>query len=153
MKYIAYGSNMNVEQMAFRCPHAKIYGVGHIENYRLEFYLHATIDNKNGENVPVVVWEINDKKDWETLDIYEGYPNYYIKRKIKVRMDDGREIKGIAYIMNFFRDYPPTQEYVDGIVKGYTDFGFENEIYKINEAIERSKYAQNFVKNDYYYEY
>ena len=41
MKYIAYGSNMVEEQMAYRCPNAKLIGTGQLPNHRLEFYLHA----------------------------------------------------------------------------------------------------------------
>ena len=31
MKYIAYGSNMVQEQMAFRCPDARLIGTGYIK--------------------------------------------------------------------------------------------------------------------------
>ena len=36
MKYIAYGSNMVQEQMAFRCPDARLIGTGYIAGARLE---------------------------------------------------------------------------------------------------------------------
>ncbi len=48
MKYIAYGSNMVQEQMAFRCPDARLIGTGYIAGARLEFYLHATVE-KTGD--------------------------------------------------------------------------------------------------------
>ena len=44
MKYIAYGSNMVEEQMAYRCPNARLIGMGQLPNHRLEFYLHATVE-------------------------------------------------------------------------------------------------------------
>ena len=44
MKYIAYGSNMVEEQMAVRCPEARLIGTGYISGARLEFYLHATVE-------------------------------------------------------------------------------------------------------------
>ena len=58
MKYIAYGSNMNLEQMAIRCPGAKLIGTGLLHGYRLEFNRHATIvpTNKPDDAVPVAVW-------------------------------------------------------------------------------------------------
>ena len=31
--YIAYGSNLNVEQMAFRCPHATILGTAELKAF------------------------------------------------------------------------------------------------------------------------
>ena len=75
MKYIAYGSNMVQEQMAVRCPEAKLIGTGYISGARLEFYLHATVEATGDKRnrVPVAVWEINDK-DERSLDRYEGYP-------------------------------------------------------------------------------
>ena len=41
--YIAYGSNINLEQMAFRCPNSKIVGTRMIPGYELEFRGVATI--------------------------------------------------------------------------------------------------------------
>ena len=35
--YIAYGSNMDLEQMQHRCPEAELLGAGHLENWRLMF--------------------------------------------------------------------------------------------------------------------
>ena len=35
--YFAYGSNMNLDQMAFRCPDAEVVGVVRVDDYRLTF--------------------------------------------------------------------------------------------------------------------
>ena len=35
--YIAYGSNINLEQMKYRCPHSKVVGISEIKDYELEF--------------------------------------------------------------------------------------------------------------------
>ena len=35
--YIAYGSNLNLPQMAFRCPTAKVVGASEIKGYELLF--------------------------------------------------------------------------------------------------------------------
>ena len=35
--YIAYGSNLNLEQIARRCPTAKVVGSTTLKNYRLMF--------------------------------------------------------------------------------------------------------------------
>ena len=95
MKYIAYGSNMVEEQMAYRCPDAKLIGMGYIQGARLEFYLHATVERTRAHDakVPVAVWEISDA-DERCLDRYEGYPTYYTKHRRRVVMDDGSEIWG-----------------------------------------------------------
>ena len=35
--YLAYGSNLNIPQMQYRCPEARIVGTAVIEGYRLLF--------------------------------------------------------------------------------------------------------------------
>ena len=35
--YIAYGSNLNIKQMGYRCPTAKKLYTAELEGYRLEF--------------------------------------------------------------------------------------------------------------------
>ena len=141
MKYIAYGSNMSIEQMAFRCPTASVVGVGYLEDYKLEFYLHATVEPSNdGGRVPVVVWEIMPQ-DEKSLDVYEGFPSYYIKQTATVRLSDGEEIVGLIYVMNKFRDMPPTREYVDVIEKAYRRFGFMKELKELKQAVKRSENA------------
>jgi len=37
MLYIAYGSNLHLEQMAQRCPTAEVVGAGRMEGYDLRF--------------------------------------------------------------------------------------------------------------------
>ena len=72
MVYIAYGSNMVEDQMAFRCPEARLIGTGYITGARLEFYLHATVERTGDKRnrVPVAVWDINSR-DEKSLDRYE----------------------------------------------------------------------------------
>ncbi|MDL2205324.1 gamma-glutamylcyclotransferase [Eubacteriales bacterium OttesenSCG-928-N13] len=128
MKYIAYGSNMIAEQMAFRCPNARFIGVGLLPGHQLEFYLHATVErSENNVHVPVAVWEIS-AEDEHQLDRYEGYPSYYIKEEHTVRMSDGSEIKGMIYRMKHIRKAPPTQSYYKGIADAYNELGLGFEI-------------------------
>ena len=69
--YLAYGSNINLEQMAYRCPTAKVIGAAMLPNQELNFRRVATIDPKEGAEVPVLVWEIG-QQDEINLDYYEG---------------------------------------------------------------------------------
>jgi gamma-glutamylcyclotransferase (GGCT)/AIG2-like uncharacterized protein YtfP len=102
--YVSYGSNMNIRQMAFRCPTAKVVGNGKIKDYRLLFKgcrnnAHATIEPHKGKNTPVLVWEI-EKLDEKFLDRYEGYPSYYRKETIEVKLENGEVVQAMVYIMN-----------------------------------------------------
>lgn len=128
------------EQMAHRCPNARLIGMGQLPNHRLEFYLHATVERSraHGASVPVAVWEI-DADDERSLDRYEGFPTYYTKHKRKVLMDDGSEIEGMVYIMNMIRPLIPRTSYYNGIRDAYIKLGIGFEIKRVLEpALNRS---------------
>ena len=140
MKYIAYGSNMVQEQMAYRCPDARLIGVGYLSGARLEFYLHATVEKTGDQRnrVPVAVWEINER-DEKSLDRYEGFPNYYTKEYWPVHMNDGSEIEGMIYIMKLIRHSPPHSNYYMGIEDAYRKLGLRSQISTIlKPALKRS---------------
>ncbi len=127
--YIAYGSNLNVLQMKHRCPTAKLYGTGTVENYQLQFKgrpqsAFATISPREGSSVPVAVWELQ-LWDERALDRYEGYPSHYFKRDIPVRMD-GKEVVGMAYIMDLKMEHGlPSRAYYQTVLEGYEDCGLD----------------------------
>ena len=81
--YIAYGSNLNVQQMRYRCPGARVVGISVIKGYELLYKgsktgSYLTIEKKKDGIVPVAVWEVT-ADDEKRLDAYEGYPNFYYK--------------------------------------------------------------------------
>ena len=141
MKYIAYGSNMVEEQMAWRCPDARLIGMGYLEGARLEFYLHATVERTGNKRnrVPVAVWEIS-KADERQLDLYEGVKGgYYDKEIWTVHMDDGSEIEGLVYVMRMIRNYPPSSSYYDAIRSAYRRLGIGSKVRTVLEpALIRS---------------
>ncbi len=146
--YIAYGSNLSVEQMAIRCPDAKIAGMAALKDWKLVFKLHADIVPCEGRVVPVLVWEISEK-DEKNLDMYEGYPNYYTKRQMGIIMTDlqgqnPREVTAMAYVMTEGHPVrPPMQSYYNVLAEGYERFGFNP--YQLELAL---KEAQEAVRHD-----
>lgn len=130
--YIAYGSNMNLQQIAYRCSTAKVKGVGSIIGWNLVFRGNsggavATIEACKTGNVPVVIWDIkpNDEK---ALDRYEGYPWFYRKENIKVVLE-GKEVEAMVYIMNEGRPIgEPSERYFNTIKQGYIDNGIDTKI-------------------------
>ena len=135
--YIAYGSNMDKEQMKFRCPNAKFRGAGYLDGQRLEFYLHATIEPCEKGRVPVAVWEVTES-DVKNLDIYEGYPRYYKTADFSVKLNDGNTLKGFAYVMNKIRVSPPDYDYFERIAESYISLGFGGELKELNGALKRA---------------
>ena len=131
--YVAYGSNLNIEQMSFRCPDAEAVGTGVIQDYRLTFKAlgtcaFATIEPCEGESVPVAVWSVS-RRDETALDRYEGYPSHYGREHVDVLMDgDGEIVNGLVYIMNP-RAVPllPSQGYFEAVLSGYRSFGLDKK--------------------------
>ena len=124
--YFAYGSNMNTNQMALRCPDAQVIDTVRLENYRLVFRSNgggkgvATILPEQGSFVDGVLWRIFPK-DEQSLDHYEGFPVLYGKETVSVRTSDGKQIPVMAYTMNApYRDVPalPSWEYTNGTITG-----------------------------------
>lgn len=128
-KYAAYGSNLNLDQMAKRCPTAEVAGSGEIKDYELLFRGYngsavATVEPKPGASVPVLIWDIGPE-DERKLDIYEGYPRLYGKELMEIQTENGCE-SIMAYTMNGGYDIGmPSAIYLDTITKGYQDAGFD----------------------------
>ena len=129
--YLAYGSNLNVKQMQFRCPDARIVGTAEIPNYQLLFKgsktgSYLTIEPKQGCTVPVAVWSVSER-DELALDRYEGYPHFYYKTELELPLAETRKkLTAFVYIMHEERKLGiPTSAYIRTCVDGYRQFGFD----------------------------
>ncbi len=143
--YIAYGSNLNQGQMAWRCPTARYVGTGMVEGYELKFKgrpngAYATIDPQKGGTVPVAIWEIQPYDEFR-LNQYEGYPNHYFTRNIPVKIGN-QEVTGMVYIMNLQAQANlPSEQYYDTVKKGYEDCGLDTAY--LEAAKERTEAEVN----------
>lgn len=136
--YIAYGSNLNVQQMLRRCPGARVLGTAVLTGWELLFKgsgtgSYLTIEECEDGIVPVVVWEVT-ASDEAALDRYEGFPNFYYKRDIQlkykgIRTGKRRTVTAFAYIMH--EDRPvgvPSNFYMRTCLDGYNTFRFNKNI-------------------------
>lgn len=152
--YVAYGSNLNLKQMAYRCPTATLVGTGVIQNYELQFKgmpscAYATIEPCKGKNVPVAVWDIKPI-DEKRLDRYEGYPSHYFKQDIPVKMDNGKELTAMVYIIDLNQKFGlPSGSYYDTVRQGYRDCGLDVEVFKdaVNNSADKFVEEQNSLSN------
>lgn len=140
MLYVAYGSNINIDQMKYRVPGAKPYGKGTVYNWQLAFHgndgtAYATIVQSPGKKVPVVLWELSEKEE-SLMDRYEGYPKSYYKKKIPVHINGERK-EGLVYIMDESRKVArPSRKYVNTVRIGYEHFGLDLQY--LQDALERN---------------
>ncbi len=147
---IAYGSNLNIEDMRERCRDAEIIGSGVLENHQLLFKgeeknAYLTIEKKEGAMVPVGLWKISPS-DEIALDEYEEYPLMYDKVELPVKTETGEVINAVAYIMR--KEYEdnhefnlPGSDYLQSVIEGYRNFRFDG-IYVL-EALEKASEEWN----------
>ena len=124
--YFAYGSNINLDQMAYRCPDAQVVGPVTLEGWELLFRGSgvATIGLKEGSTVHGLLWQLTPDCE-RSLDRYEGYPHLYGKEPVTVRDTQGQELTVMAYIMTERYRAPavPPTSYYQGILEGYRQNG------------------------------
>lgn len=140
--YLAYGSNLNINDMNNRIKNVKVVGTTILENYRLVYkgssdnYSYLTIEYQEGKIVPLGIYEISFFDELK-LDRYEGYPSLYHKEYLDIQID-GKKSKGLIYVMNDgFSYHIPLSSYIDTCKKGYQDFNFCPEV--LDEALEYTK--------------
>lgn len=142
--YFAYGSNMNLDQMEFRCPDAKAVGNVQLKDYRLAFCGRpsgggvATILPETGSMVDGVLWKITPSCEG-SLDRYEGYPHLYGKETISVQDTQGKIWKAAVYTMNApYKDCPavPSDFYLRGIIEGCGQNGVPSK--PVMDAVKRT---------------
>lgn len=144
--YFAYGSNMNLEQMEYRCPDAKVIGRVTLKDYRLAFRGNgqgngvASILPEKGREVEGLLWKITPGCE-RSLDLYEGYPRLYGKQEITVCTTDNREVQAAVYIMNEpYQNQPalPSRLYLAGILDGCRQNHLtQKEVYRAVEETQR----------------
>jgi len=134
--YFAYGMNTNLDSMAQRCPGALCLGAGQLEGYKFAFRQHADVELAGPDDqVDGVVWQLEDH-DLDSLDSFEGFPNYYLRCKAWVYSNEVGWIKAWIYTMAD-QDYlaEPAGSYVSMCRAGYLQNRVSTK--QIDEALEK----------------
>lgn len=139
--YFAYGSNMDLYQMNYRCPSSEVIGKATLNDYKLAFRGHgfATVLPSPGDAVQGVLWRIASE-DERRLDFYEGYPRHYEKETVTVYAADGTSQEVMVYIMAAplkDRITPPSPPYLEGILRGCEQNGIDPAA--VEQAARESK--------------
>lgn len=145
--YVAYGTNMNAEEMRVRCPNSRCLGAADIRDHELCFKGCADCTPKKGASAPALLWEI-DLKDWKTLDTYEGYPSLYTRKHVIVdHRSNGKAYDAIMYCMTASHDtlFPPAESMYKRIEAGYKHYGIDTK--PLEKAAAVSKAAERKMNN------
>ena len=131
-EYFAYGSNLNFDQMAYRCPEATAVGTAKLDGYELAFRRgYLTILPKEGASVEGLIWSVTDH-DESQLDCYEGYPTFYDKETLTVTDAAGAPPEIMVYTMNApYRDQllPVSSRYNAVVMQGLPPAGIHPQTF------------------------
>ena len=139
-EYFAYGSNLNLGQMARRCPESFAVQTARLEGYELAFRCGVlTILPKEGSHVDGLIWSISEQ-DERQLDRYEGFPRLYGKETVSVQGASGTTYAVLVYIMEEpwrARPQEPSGLYLDTVLEGCLRTGVPRE--PVLEALDRCR--------------
>lgn len=152
--YLAYGSNLNLAQMRYRCPDACVVGYTYLPGMRLVFrgsqsgnYLTlAAGDSGDPRGVPCGVFEISER-DQASLDRYEGYPRFYRRGivpvehiwDVRTRQELPLTCGKVAMVYLMRHGHPlgkPSGAYWQTCLQGYRDFHFDPAV--LRQALKDS---------------
>ena len=135
--YGAYGSNLNKDQMSYRCPDAEPVSSCELKGHELKFRGVADVElGAKDSTVALGLWRITDECE-KALDRYEGYPNLYTKKFVETE-------HGLVMLYVMVQQdtvCPPNNGYLNGIAEGYFDFKLDNKLLK--DALTHSYTNQN----------
>ncbi|MFH1704190.1 MAG: gamma-glutamylcyclotransferase family protein [Nitrospirota bacterium] len=116
--YFAYGSNMDAEQMARRCPEATFIAKAQLKGYRFLINKRgvATIVFDANSIVFGLVWHISER-DEQSLDEFEGvHYGTYSKQHVSVELENRTTEQVIVYIANNNNSGTPRENYLERII-------------------------------------
>jgi gamma-glutamylcyclotransferase (GGCT)/AIG2-like uncharacterized protein YtfP len=145
--YFAYGSNLNPEQMAQRCPGHRVVGRASLADYALRFRGYGrdwagavgTVEPAPGSTVWGVLFDLTPAH-YTTLDEYEGYDapgaasNLYDRVLVSVRREDGSMVECLTYVIRPLPEGLPSKAYRDTIVAGLRHHGLPSDYIASLEA-------------------
>lgn len=129
--YFAYGANLNIHSMGYRCPDAVPVEAFYLQGWSLAFSGVATIQPDPDGCVAGALWAISDE-DERSLDQFEGFPGLYRKETLT---QDGLEF--MVYVMNSDHPSEPSNNYLMTIAQGYQDWSLD--LGYLSEAVERTQ--------------
>lgn len=132
VRYFAYGSNLDAEQMIRRCPSAKLVGVAHLAGFRLAFAgssrtwggAVATLLPDARASVSGLVWALS-QADLHVLDGFEGHPRSYRRRTLAVLTKDAGRLGAEVYVKDAPIEGVPSARYFNVILAAYREYRFD----------------------------
>ncbi len=130
LPYFAYGSNMDPERFAERCPGHVELGPAWLPGHRAAFAGASrmwgggvgTLHRHLGRPVPGILYQLTPSH-WETLDRIEGHPHFYRRSRISV---DG-QLAWTYLLPEETRQNPPHPDYLAAVTAARSARGLPSE--------------------------
>ena len=125
--YFAFGSNLDLDQMAERCPGHRVVGYATLRDHRIIFRGPssrrkagvASVDPLLGAHVPGLLFEIDDA-GLGVLDRLEGHPHWYRRAYVPVVGAEGDLYEALIYRRpEEVEVMAPTDDYLNQIRGAY----------------------------------
>jgi gamma-glutamylcyclotransferase (GGCT)/AIG2-like uncharacterized protein YtfP len=135
--YFAYGSNMNPDQMAVRCPEAAPAGVALLKGWRVAINSRGVatiVPDEAGSFVEGVLWWVTEAC-LRSLDRYEGVARgNYVRKTLQVRLDH-QVVQAIVYVASSSDLGEPRSGYLEDILNGANHFSLSRAYRRRLEAL------------------
>ena len=124
-KYFAYGSNMDIDQMARRCPGAETAGTAVLQGWRYAYCNGVATIVPDGGQTHGLLWDL-EPAHIDSLDIYEGVvEGRYRHEFVDVRVtDSGETVTALAYVKHFVGPSAPRDGYGELVEACIVRLGF-----------------------------
>ncbi len=138
--YFAYGSNLLWSQMQARCPGARLHSVVRLEGYELCFPMIsftrsgmgvASIRPNEEAFVEGVIYAVTPE-DLRRLDHYESEGTKY--RRDEITIPKFGEVWTYLSRLDAGHHYPPSEEYLNAVIRGAIKHGLSAEYIDILQA-------------------
>jgi gamma-glutamylcyclotransferase (GGCT)/AIG2-like uncharacterized protein YtfP len=122
----AYGSNLNGRQMRERVPGELSCFRATLPGYRLDFVgksakweggVATVTEMASLLGVPGLVWRL-PVGGLDLLDRFEGHPGTYVRKRVRLTLDEGGHLKAWVYVHQKPVLAPPSLAYVSTIARG-----------------------------------
>jgi gamma-glutamylcyclotransferase (GGCT)/AIG2-like uncharacterized protein YtfP len=137
LPYFAYGSNMNLEQMAVRCPGAQMVSLVRKTGWRYIINQRGYVTALEDPDALTLgcLWKLS-KEHWVALDRYEGVGEGFYRRVDceVITLKSGELVQCIAYRAANETPGVPTENYVETVICGARQIGLPMDYLQFLES-------------------
>ena len=143
--YFAYGSNLDLGQMAERCPGSTVEGYATLPDHRLVFRGPsvrrgsgvASVDPAPGHAVRGLLFEVGEAC-LQVLDRIEGHPGWYRREWKELDLEAGTQARVLLYrLPEWVELMAPGEGYLDQLRRAYHHHAFPVDALPLTASTSR----------------